>query len=114
MNNSSILKEAKNLLLKKGWTQHSSAKDACGEKVSIYSASARYFCLTGALNLAFSRQKNLSLDKVKSLWKKIEEQMPTIEDYGCIAKWNDDPKRQKFEVIDLLNTLISQEDSTNV
>lgn len=85
MKNSEICKEAKNILLTRGWHQGSSHKDG-------------KFCLVGALGIAGMSVKD----------SRILTKLQLITSSSLLSDWNDAPSRTLAEVIDLLDKAISE------
>ena len=81
----------------KGWCQGVAAKDDSGAMCYPEDSRAREWCLIGALIAVYPEANKTRQDVTTKLQHALGE-------LG-FAKWNDDPKRTKQEVIDLLESI---------
>lgn len=91
-----ILKEARKLLIEKGWTQAAYARDINGYRVSPRSTDAVCFCSIGAIQ------------HVHGSWGVPERFLTRASEhaYWSVPVWNDKPGRTKEDVIALFDKAI--------
>lgn len=83
-------------LIERGWTQGMFACDAQRREVSPQDPDAKYFCVSGALQRVYP--------EIVEFRAKVHE---VVRELGGaeVTQWNDDPNRQKQEVVALLKKL---------
>lgn len=87
--------KAYELLEQKGWCKGAPARDKKGFVTGYLSDDAAYYCILGALTKCYG------IPMVFTLKEKIYAETKVMD----ITTWNDDPKRTKEEVINLLKSL---------
>ena len=98
------------VLLRRGWTQGYYAHSKTGRQVEFYSKSAARFCLIGAEHRALTdlNAHDLGLNRpVQALIAKCAK-VPRIE----IVAYNDNPKRKKSEILQVVNCAIKTATAT--
>ena len=108
-----ILEEAKQILVKKGWTQRSMARDKAGHMISTRDSGAAAFCSLGAIHKA---TLNFGLDPWRAYRVSgqgigtAERAERAIEAFitseSSIADWNDSGFRTKAEVLSVFDKAI--------
>jgi len=108
-----ILIEAREILVKKGWTQRSMARDKAGHMISTRDSGAAAFCSLGAIHKA---TLNFGLDPWRAYRVSgqgigtAERAERAIEAFitseSSIADWNDSGFRTKAEVLSVFDKAI--------
>ncbi len=101
-----LLTETKKII-EKGWVQGKFSTNASGEWCSHLSNDVEACCLKGAFNKA-GKELNL-FSTANNISDKLYDKLPKVTSGLCpIVFWNDDPKRTKEEVIQLLDEMIKE------
>lgn len=79
------------------WAQEQFARDKYGNATSVYSGTAKSFCLIGAVDRCY-----MKATKYRSVLRRIHDNIPADTN---ILRWNDDPKRTHAEVLELVTRL---------
>lgn len=93
------LKETRRLIETVGWTKGCAARDSSGNKVAPINKDAVCFCLHGAIERAVHHQYD-DAQKVNRLLRKLLGGQ-------LVSVWNDQPKRNLGEVLELLDSAIA-------
>jgi hypothetical protein len=90
-----VLQDARQRV-EKGWVKGTSAVDAIGESVSVYSPDAVCFCASGAIAAGgrWNDDKELADELFTFVVRQIEERR-----FLRYTKWNDAPGRTQDEVL---------------
>jgi hypothetical protein len=89
-------------LLRKGWTQNVSARNAKGYATLFTAADATRFCLLGAeYRAAYELESQVPIEAVEPLLRRCAKAR-NIPDY------NDDPKRTKKEILAVVDCAIQK------
>jgi hypothetical protein len=97
-----VLEEARRLLLEKGWTQGTFARDRKGDAIEFDSPRAACFCTSGAImRVGESPDRSAEFYAFRALRKFLGDQ--------TIAEWNDDPRRTREDVLGLFDRAIAAE-----
>jgi hypothetical protein len=96
-----ILKNARNLLKKKGWTQGANACNERGTEVGYTAENAATFCARGAV-WHVDEGNDEAATRALALLSSC-----TISNLGLIS-WNDSPGRTKEEVLALFDRAIEK------
>ena len=115
-----VLTKARNLIDKKGWTQHAYARDRSGCSTDAADPKAVCFCMTGAIELA-ARQTTRA-DKTDPFVRNLRARERGINARGVvyevlqkvrpnvsgIATWNDVHATSKEEVLSVFDKAIAK------
>ena len=104
--NHEVLEDAISLL-KRGWTQHTMARDKNELPVPLTNRDACQWCLVGALAKAGGAADYKTDDQHRSILNQLRAM--TGEDY--VSTWNDIEFRTQADVLALLNKALEQEKS---
>lgn len=97
-----LLEDAKQLIIKKGWTQLYYARNAEGYPVEAMDESAASFCIVGALERA-----SLYAYRGSDL-RGARKAIHLVVSRGAIADYNDEPGRTKDEIVALFDAAKEQ------
>lgn len=96
-----FIKHCQNLI-RKGWTQHTFARDKNKEPVSVSSPEACSFCLLGAV---YKTARDLGPKSV-IIEHKLLDSLEALTNQKT-AKFNDKKGRTKTQIINLLNSALN-------
>lgn len=99
-----LLRQARALLVEKGWCQRHPALDGNGFSVETINDRAVAFCTMGAV-MRVSTLAGSHYVFNPGLFTRLEEELP--EDWLCIPSWNDCIERTKDEVLALYDRAIA-------
>ena len=104
-----VLNEASRLLQTKGWSRFAMARSACGQAVSLNSANASSYCLSGALVRAWRTIDPENEDFYFPVFeKKFSTTLRDAYGYeGGVSRWNDDVAASRDHVLTLINSVIA-------
>jgi hypothetical protein len=104
-----VLNEASRLLQMKGWSRFAMARSACGEAVSLNSADACSYCLSGAVVKAWRTIDPKNEDLYFPLFeKKFSAALRNAYGYeGGVSRWNDEVAGSRDDVVTLINSVIA-------
>ncbi|VTZ28587.1 conserved hypothetical protein [Methylocella tundrae] len=103
-----VLNEASRLLQMKGWSRIAMARSASGQAVSLNSADASSYCLSGALVKAWRTIDPKNEDLYFPLFeKKLSAALRDAYGYeGGVSRWNDEVAASRDDVVTLINSVI--------
>ena len=96
---SEILRDARSLLIDKGWCQRAAARDVQGWPVLSDDSQAVCYCSTGAIHKAMARHNINSIDNATMTAKAIQYLSYKLPK-DRLVRWNDQPRRTKQQVLD--------------
>lgn len=102
-----VIGDARDVLAKKGWTQHVTARDKWGFEVSIHDKKAAKFCAIGAIYKASLGLIAIRLSAEKFLLAEINSGHRD-NPFCNVASWNDMPMRTKKDVLQLFDKVIDR------
>lgn len=86
--------------IRKGWCQHSAARDAYGHSVDACDPQASEWCLSGAIVAAYPEEVVVREKIYPRLKKKLD-----VTSISNIINWNDAVPRTQLQVIELLESI---------
>lgn len=99
-----VLREARKLIVDKGWTQECCARDASGKLCDVGSRAAVAFCMIGAVNRVADMDDPTRPFKAACI--ALRSVLKTRPGAG-LGAWNDEKTRTKEEVIDAFDRAIA-------
>lgn len=104
-----VLNEASRLLQTNGWSRFAMARSACGEAVSLNSAAASSYCLSGALVKAWRTIDPKNEEFYFPIFeKKFSSALRNAYGYeGGVSRWNDEVAVSRDAVVTLINSVIA-------
>ena len=114
-----VLTKARNLIDKKGWTQHAYARNRSGHSVDAADPGAVCFCMTGAIHLGARYTTRAGLDPLvrsmriryrsvaarHAVYQVLKKVRPSV---SGIAAWNDVHATSKEEVLAVFDKAIAK------
>jgi hypothetical protein len=89
-------------LIRRGWTQHAESRDAAGDAVDPWAASATCWSLLGGLVAALEEETDRGDDLPLHELADALDALALFVDSDSLADWNDDPRRTRDDVLDVL------------
>jgi hypothetical protein len=104
-----VLNEASRQLQMKGWSRFAMARSASGDAVSLNSADACSYCLSGAVVKAWRTIDPKNEDIYFPLFeKKVSAALRNVYGYeGGVSRWNDEVAASRDDVVTLINSVIA-------
>jgi hypothetical protein len=103
-----VLMRAKKLLVTKGWTKGTFARDKYHKQhLDWYSPKAACFCAGGALNRASGEDNHYADNYLERIIEQTGFVKSSWNYDSVIAVWNDDPKRTKKQVLTAFDKAIA-------